>query len=504
VESHQRILTAYAGVEYDLGPKTLLGLYANSNFNNDDWTTAATTQISNSNSFGYQKLGLGVNDHFDIATPNYNLSLLQKLDTTGGELKLTVGYNHVLEQEKKLISNRFYDNNDQEIAPASSYNTFVDRDFKVFTQKLDFNKKFSRKLSLEAGLKGSYADNYNSSELYFSNTSTGLFVGDTVFYNEYRYRERILAAYATLSKEWKKIGLSLGLRGEQTDINAADLRSAYVLRRSYFNLFPSGSIDFLLNQKNTITMAYSYRIDRPHYGMLNPIRIFNEQLNYSVGNPRLNPQFTHQVTLDYNYNQVLTNSLGFSNAKDFTFYYSYAPAGSKVNVDTIFNFPDMKNVYYSVSAQKRIRWYRFETYGTAIYRTFSGSISGQDVSSETYQLYANLAQEIYLPGEFKIGIWAGMGSDFKDGPQHYYSRSAVHISLNKTFLDNKLNVTLHFNDVFYRDYGSYLTQLPGQSTYYKDLFDTRRVRLWINYRFGKMRIEQRLKTENDSRIKAGK
>jgi hypothetical protein len=34
--------------------------------------------------------------------------------------------------------------------------------------------------------------------------------------------------------------------------------------------------------------------------------------------------------------------------------------------------------------------------------------------------------------------------------------------------------------------------------------DTRRVRLMINYRFGKMRIQQRLNAEDDSRLKTGK
>ncbi|MGZ3865175.1 MAG: outer membrane beta-barrel protein [Bacteroidia bacterium] len=503
-QSFQKVLSGNGGIEYDITKKTMVGFYFNGNFNNDYYLGKTETFVTNDTTFNYNKLVYTTNDKYNISSPSYNLSLLQKIDSTGGELKFNVGYNNLLEKNTKLNENHFYDLNNVEVAQASIYNNYADRNYKVFTQKMDLNKAFKNKLSLEAGWKSSFVDNYNLNELHFSNHSTGSFVGDTIFYNSYHYKERILAGYTTIARSWDKFGFSVGLRAEETDIHANDLKTSYHFDRNYFNVFPSGSIDITLNKKNTITTAYSYRIDRPHYGMLNPIRVFNEQLNYGSGNPTLRPQYTDNITIDHNYNQFITQSVGLNRTKDFTYWYSYTPNGSKVNVDTIFNFPWRYNYYYSLSAQKRIKWYSFQAYAVIMYRTFSGQIYGTNVNSETWNYYANCNQEFYLPKDFKIQLWAGYGSGFKDGPQYYFPRSAVHLSIHKAFLDKKLNVMVGIFDIFYKDYQPYSSTLTNQYFYWTDKFDTRRVRLTMNYRFGKMRIEQRVRNEEDSRLKSGK
>lgn len=503
-ESFQRVMWGGGGIEYDLTPKTVLGFYVNSNYNNDHYINNTSTKISNGSDFNYSRMDYNVTDKFKMYAPNYNLSVLRKIDTTGGQIKLSLGYSNFVEKQFKTNENRFYDLYNNEVVPASNYNTTNHRDFKVYAQKLDLNKTFKNKLSLEAGFKSSFADNYSSTELKFSNQTTGLFAGDTTLYNVYRFKERILAAYSTFSRSWDKFGFSIGLRAEETDLNAKDIKTNYAFKRNYAGLFPSGSLDFTLNKKNTISTAYSYRIDRPHYGMMNPVRTFNEQLNYGVGNPEIRPQYTHNITLDYHHNQWLTVSAGLNKTKDFTFWYTYTPDSSKINVDTISNLRDRENYYVSWSVQKRIKWYSFQTYGILMYRTFSGELLGEDVSSETFNYYANLNQEFYLPKDFKIQIWAGYNSKFKDGPQTYHDRSAIHVSVHKAFLDKKLNITLAFHDVLYKDYFSYSTNFSDNNFYWYDRMDTRRVRLTVNYRFGKMRIEQRMNAENDSRIKSGK
>ena len=118
--------------------------------------------------------------------------------------------------------------------------------------------------------------------------------------------------------------------------------------------------------------------------MMNPVRTFNEQFNYGVGNSEIRPQYTHNITLDYNYNQWLSLSAGLNKTKDFTFWYTYTPDSSKINVDTISNLSHRENYYVSWSVQKRIKWYSFQTYGILMYRTFRGELLGEDVSSEHF------------------------------------------------------------------------------------------------------------------------
>lgn len=502
-ESWQSVFSGSGGIEYDITKNMLIGLYVNGNKNNDHYLTDYKTGIGNSTFFNYGKTNSSVKEKYDTRSPNYNLSLLQKLDSAGGQIKLSVGYNNYFEKTGKDMDYQFYDNNDLEVAPPSKYKSSTSRNFDVYTGKIDLNKTFKNKLSLESGVKANYEDDYNNTKWDWTNHSTGFFVGDTTFNINYKYKERILAAYTTLSRNWDAFGFSIGLRAEETDVDINYISSKYHYKRNYLTLFPSGSLDFNLNKKNTITMAYSYRLRRPHSGMLNPVRQFNDQLNYGVGNPEIRPQFAHHMNMDYNYNQFITVSLGYDYTKDFTFYYTYTPANSRVNIDTVSNLPHMDNGYLSISAQKRIKWYSFQTYVVGMYQAFYGQLKNEDVTSHTLSYYANLNQEFYLPKDFKIAIWAGRGSEFQHGPQTYHARSAVHISVDKSFLNKKLNITLALHDVFYKDYFSYTTTYSDQSSYWYDRMDTRRVRIRISYRFGKMQIQQRLNNEGGG-VQTGK
>lgn len=503
-ESFQSVFSGSGGIEYDITKKMLIGLYVNGNKNDDSYLTTYQTGIGNSTFLNYGKTTSSVKEKYNTASPNYNLSVLQKLDSTGGQIKLSLGYNNYSEKVDKIMDYKFFDNVDVEVAPASNYTSLINRIFNIYTGKLDLNKTFKNKLFIEVGLKANYEDDKNSTKWNLKNQTPGFFVGDTSFYNNYTFKERILAAYTTLARSWDKIGFSIGLRAEETDYNANYISSNYHFKRKYISLFPSGSLDFNLNKKNTITAAYSYRIRRPHYGMLNPVRTFNDQLNYEVGNPEIRPQFANHFNVDYNHNQFITLSLGYDQTKDFTFYYSYTPNNSRVNIDTVSNMPKMDNGYLSVSAQKRIKWYSFQTYGVAMYQAFFGELNGEDVTSHTLNYYVNLNQEFYLPKDFKIAIWAGRGSAFQHGPQTYHARSAVHISIDKGFLNNKLNVTLALHDVFYKDYFSYTTTYSDQSSYWYDRMETRRFRIRISYRFGKMQIQQRLNTDGGVGVQTGK
>lgn len=496
-ESFQNVFSGSGGIEYDVTPKTLIGVYVNGNKNNDSYTTDYTTGIGNSTFFNYTKNNSLVKEKYNTASPNYNLSLLQKIDSTGGQIKLSLNYDSYNEKLVKTMDYKFTDNSDIEVAPRSSYTSDGLRTFDVYTGKLDFNKSFRNKLSLESGLKANYEDDRNNTNWKMSNQTPGFFVGDTTYKINFTYREQILAGYTTLAGSWDKFGFSIGARVEQTAYDVNYISSGYHFRKNYINLFPSGSLDFNLNKQNTITLAYSYRIRRPHSGMLNPVRQFNDQLNYGVGDPEIKPQYAHHMNLDYNYNQFITVSLGYDYTKDFTFYYSYTPTNSRVNIDTISNLPRFDNAYLSISAQKRIKWYSFQTYVVGMYQAFYGQLINQNVTSQTYNYYCNLNQEFYLPKDFKIAIWAGRGSEFQHGPQTYHARSAVHISVDKAFLNKKLNVTLALQDVFYKDYFSYTTTYTNQSFYWKDRMDTRRFRIRISYRFGKMQIQQRLQADGD-------
>ena len=111
--------------------------------------------------------------------------------------------------------------------------------------------------------------------------------------------------------------------------------------------------------------------------------------------------------------------------------------------------------------------------------------------------YENKSPRLYIYINDFYGAYTNdrRGSAFQHGPQTYHARSAVHISIDKAFFNKKLNITLALHDVLYKDYFSVTNKYENQSSYWYDRMDTRRFRLRISYRFGKMQIQQRIQNE---------
>ena len=366
--------------------------------------------------------------------------------------------------------------------------------YKLFYQKLDYTKICRKNLSIEAGLKGSYI-HINSD----ANSSLHNSAGDTVYQNNYTYDERVLAAYTTLSKTYKKISASIGLRAEQTDINGLSKTTGFALNRSYLNFFPSSSFDYRLNEKNSLTAAYSYRIDRPGFDRMNPARVYNDELNYSVGNPAIRPQYTHDITLNYNYKSFVIISFDYFLTKDFMYWYSYTKSGSEVNIDTTFNFRLRNNYSLSVFIQKQIKRFNFQVYSALMYYDFKSIIDGEVANSATAQFYGAVKVQYSLPKNFKLEISSIYQSPFRDAIQLYTPVSSVNIVINKSFLNKKLDITLGVMDIFYSENVFMSSRLPDQYYYSAQRGDTRRVRLTLNYKFGKMNVEQKLKHDDTDR-----
>jgi hypothetical protein len=497
ISTIQQIGNFNGGIEYELNPKTILGLYFNDNLTNGNSIQKARSVVLEGNAFNYHSFTYRSDFTQDYSSPNVNFNILRKLDTLGSQLQLSSDYTYITGDESKYVDNHFFDNTNAEILSPTHYATNTVSLYNIFYQKLDYTKIFRKDWSLEAGIKGSFID--INSDADYTLQHSGL---DTMLQNDYTYNERVLAAYATLSKTYKKLNASVGVRTEQTDVLGSNETTGFKITRSYLNAFPSGSLDYKVNEKNSLSAAYSYRIDRPGYNRMNPARVYNDELNYTVGNPDIKPQYTHDMTVNYNHNNFITASLDYYRTYDFMYWYTYTKSQSTINIDTTFNFRLRDNYTLSLYIQKQIRWFNFRAYGGLSFFDFKGVINGETAASATMQFYGALNAEFALPKGFKIQANGFYATPFYDAIQIYTPVSSVNLVVNKSFLKNKLDVSLGFFDILYSENQFMSTRLSDQYFYYAQRADTQRVRLSLSYKFGKMQIEQRLKHgDSDNRFK---
>lgn len=490
-----------AGIEYQLSKKTVIGVNVNGNVakvRNIEKTNVNLLSHGDvaSNSAGFDHIYFQNNSKSDVLNPTYNFNLSHKFDSVTN-LAFSTDYTNYTEALSRFNESHYYDVSSAEIAPVNRFGSENHLNFNVFTQKLDFDKQLKKSFRIETGAKSSFVDNYAKSDVYFTDFSANTLYRDSAYSNNYNYKERILAAYVTLGKEYKKFDFSAGIRTEHTLVNATNAPKPFTLHRDYINFFPSGSVDYKISAKHTVQANYSYRIGRPSYDQMNPSRTFNDPFSNGAGNPYLRPQFIHSIGTNYNFAQMVNFHVSYDMMRDNIYFYTYGNASTKATIDSVFNYGQQNFTHFDASFQKQWKKVNVNFFSWYNYRDNSTLVNGISIQNYSNQWGLYCATDIILPKDFKFQVMASYNSYNFDGMQSYFPNGRVDLVLFRSFFKKKLDVSISLFDALYSDIRPWSTQLGGQYSYYTERNDTRRFRLWVMWRFGKMRINQHVKRSND-------
>lgn len=150
---------------------------------------------------------------------------------------------------------------------------------------------------IEAGYRGEVQDEDESRVLdVFADEGQPLASASTR--TGYGYREVLHSAYATASRQMGRISAQLGLRAERADTRLTLAETDSVYENAFFSLFPSANVRWDAGGGRELRLSYSRRVRRPQVWVLNPVNRSNDPLNRFVGNPRIDPSYTHSLSLD--------------------------------------------------------------------------------------------------------------------------------------------------------------------------------------------------------------
>jgi outer membrane receptor protein involved in Fe transport len=117
--------------------------------------------------------------------------------------------------------------------------------------------------------------------------------------NIFNYTQSVSAGYLSYTLNLKKYAFKAGGRYEYTTIGANFKDEQDIKIPSYGIFVPSVNLSRKLNNNNMIKAAFNRRIQRPSIRYLNPNVQASNPLNYSVGNPSLDPEYTNNYELGY-------------------------------------------------------------------------------------------------------------------------------------------------------------------------------------------------------------
>lgn len=166
-----------------------------------------------------------------------------------------------------------------------------------YTIQSDYIYPLGKNRKIEAGVKGILRRATSDFESNIKHRSEDDFKPNPSNTDMFNYDQDVYSAYGTFSFKVKKTTFRLGARVEHTEVNGDFISSKSVVKQRYTNYLPNVQATTKLNSMLTLVANYSQRIQRPFIWNLNPFVNNNDLMNISFGNPDLEPQVVHTMSL---------------------------------------------------------------------------------------------------------------------------------------------------------------------------------------------------------------
>ena len=379
---------------------------------------------------------------------DHSFSYENKFNSKDRKLNADVSYGYGMENETEedSLGNEIKDHHDH-ISTIVSF---------------DYEDKFGEKLALESGFKTTLKA--LDDDLFF----------DDLDYN-YNYNEDIYALYTTLGYEINdRLGLKGGLRFEQVETKAkvtGDTTAAtssvthFVINQAvkegefnnpYSHFYPSVFLNYKLTEKEQIQFGYSKRVNRPHTRSLNPFpREMQDITHIRTGNPYVRPEYSDVLEINFSSNSRKFNfntGVSYKHTTDAIAWWDRDEIiynGRPYELLTSGNAESAKNLGGSVIINYRPMplasfmlttwWWRSET---------TGGQYEEDMTGTSYGMHNRGQLTLNIPTVARIELSVGGRGTMKITSGTIPANYAADLGIEKSFLNNRLSVTLKVNDLF--------------------------------------------------------
>ncbi|HEU4556747.1 MAG TPA: outer membrane beta-barrel family protein, partial [Longimicrobium sp.] len=174
----------------------------------------------------------------------------------------------------------------------------------------DYVRPWGGSGKIEVGYRGEIQDTDDARLLEVFSEETASTPATTTA-TGYDFRETFHSGYLTLSRTLGRLNVQAGLRAERADTRLALAATPDVYENGYTSLFPSANLRYDLRGGREVRLQYSRRVRRPGPWVLNPVNRSNDPLNRVVGNPELEPQYSHSFSVETSWSGAL-GSVRFS------------------------------------------------------------------------------------------------------------------------------------------------------------------------------------------------
>ncbi|MFY0602697.1 MAG: TonB-dependent receptor [Flavobacteriaceae bacterium] len=255
------------------------------------------------------------------------------------------------------------------------------------------------------------------------------------------------ALFTELQNDKGRLKWKLGFRLEHLSQNFTQEVDPVNVEKSYCNIFPSGLLEYKINDEHSTSISYSNRINYPRLTQLNPFIYFTSPLSLRKGNTALEPSKSHNIEVNYSHSKnklKWSNSL-FANLSRNLIRTQITTTNDGVNTQEPINDGNSLSAGYEFSLTvSPYKWLKLIQQGTLYYQEFSTSNA-----SFNSQIAGRLRffQELKFDKGWKIQLKESYRTPTINPQRKHLDEFYMDISVRKKF-NKRLEFNLSFNDIF--------------------------------------------------------
>ena len=518
-----------AGFDYLIDNRntlTLSGTIVRGKFSSDD--VINIEKDSNLVSYSSKVNGYtNTNGSFNFHNYGGALSYKHNFAKAGKEITADGNYNNSKNDNLSFNQTQYFKGSVAQ--PMTMLQTIGNGNTKFFTAQSDFVDPITDKMKLEMGVRASVRNFNSTNDNLFFNPIANAYQTIPGLKSNYKFDDRVYAAYTTFSQKIKDFTYQVGVRVESSKYTGTLVDSNKVFSNKFpFSVFPSLFLTQKLNDKQSLQFNYSRKINRPNFFQLIPYLDFSDSLNINKGNPALVPEFTNLLELSYqadlNKGNNILATVYYRHTSNLISRYQYRDRNpNPLRSDSVYinSYVNAANSYaYGLEVTGKIKmapWWDL-TANVNLYNSKINSGIAAVSTSQNQQVswFGKLNNSFKLPKNYSIqlsgdyqsktilpanrgGGGGGMmmfgGGQLATANGYTYPIYGADIALRKDFLkNNAASLTLSVNDVLrtrvYKthsesgDIKSYLFSVQENER----RRDPQQFRLSFGYRFGKFDV----------------
>ena len=222
-------------------------------------------------------------------TIQYSTNFTKNFKTSGHKLTFDFQYEDSNEDKQSLIIS--------ENIESENVKTLDDQQ-DILLQS-DYVLPIGENSQFEIGYRGNFNTKTTDYTVELLNTNTNAFEIDTNLSNIFNFKVYINALYTQFGSKINKFSYLLGLRMENTQTTIDQPTSGDFKKKNITGLFPTINFSYELSEKESFTLGYSRRLQRPRGHHLNPFPSRTSLTNIFQGNPDLDPSYSGLFDLGY-------------------------------------------------------------------------------------------------------------------------------------------------------------------------------------------------------------